>query len=465
MQKKYQLWMVLLMSVLMGCNSTQSNTDGNKPASKPGTISIKGVTHPNWSKNANIYEVNIRQYSKEGTFKAFEEHLPRLKKMGVDILWLMPVFPISEKNRKGSLGSYYAVKDYRDVNPEFGTMEDFEHLVDRAHKMGFKVILDWVANHTGWDNQMIYDHPDWYSHDSSGKMVSPFDWTDVADLNYDSEGLRDYMIGSLKFWVTEYDIDGYRCDVAGMVPTDFWDRAREELDEIKPVFMLAEAEQVDLHLKAFDMTYAWELHHIMNQIAKSEKDANDIENYLEKDKTKFPADSYRMNFITNHDENSWNGTVKERMGDSFRAFAVLTWTLPGMPLIYSGQEVGLDKRLEFFEKDEIVWEFDSPLIGFYTKLNSLKTKNRALWNGLTGGEFQRISTSDDKSIFAFIREKEGDQVFVVANLSPEQKKLKLNGVVPEGDFEELFTNQKTAFPNNTEMTLESWGYRVFVGEK
>jgi glycosidase len=293
-------------------------------------------------------------------------------------------------------------------------------------------------------------------------MVSPFNWTDVADLNYDSKELRNYMIESLKFWVREYDIDGYRCDAAGMVPTDFWNRARKELDEIKPVFMLAEAEQLDLHEKAFDMTYAWELHHIMNEIAKGEKDANDIEKYLKKDKIKYPADSYRMNFITNHDENSWNGTAKERMGDGVRAFAVLTWTLPGMPLIYSGQEVGLDKRLGFFEKDEINWNLNSPLIGFYTKLNNLKTKNPVLWNGISGGEFKRINTSDDKSILAFTREKEGDKVFVVVNLNPEQKTFSLKGADYEGGFEELFTNQKTKLSKNTEMTLEPWGYRVFL---
>ncbi|NOX46143.1 MAG: alpha-amylase [Chlorobi bacterium] len=448
--------------MLIACNSPQDGSTEKKTETTPGSGKTQKLVHPDWSKNANIYEVNIRQYSKEGTFKAFEEHLPRLKKMDVDILWLMPIFPISEKNRKGSLGSYYAVRDYRDVNPEFGTMDDFRDLVDHAHQLGFKVILDWVANHSGWDNQMIFDHPDWYTHDSLGKMVSPFDWTDVADLNYESEGLRDYMIGSLKFWVTEFDIDGYRCDVAGMVPTDFWERARKELDGIKPVFMLAEAEQRDLHEKAFDMTYAWELHHIMNDIAEGKKDANDIEAYIEKDKAGYPPDSYRMNFITNHDENSWNGTVKERMGDSFKAFAMLTYTLPGMPLVYSGQEIGLDKRLEFFEKDEIEWDFNSPLIGFYTKLNNLKTNNKALWNGLSGGDFQRVNTSDDKSVLAFVREKEGNKVFVIVNLGPDSKTFDLTGEKYEGGFMELFSKRKTTFSSNTEMTLEPWGFRVFI---
>ena len=459
MINKIQFLIILLMSILISCNRPIKQIE-HEPAKH--LEGAKQVKHPDWSINANIYEVNIRQYTQEGTFKAFEAHLPRLKEMGVDILWLMPVFPIGEEKRKGGLGSYYAVKDYQMVNPEFGSMEDFKTLVDKAHEMGFKVILDWVANHSAWDNQMVYDHPDWYTKDSIGNMVSPFDWTDVADLNYDNEGLRDYMIESLRFWVKEYDVDGYRCDVAGMVPTDFWNKARKELDEIKPVFMLAEAEQADLHENAFDMTYGWELHHIMNEIAQGKKNANDIEVYLKKDKAAYPPDSYRMNFITNHDENSWNGTVTERMGDAAAALAVLSYTLPGMPLIYSGQEVGLDKRLEFFEKDEINWNFDSYLIGFYSKLNKLKNRNKALWNGDSGGEFKRIKTSDDKSIFAFIREKEGDRVLVVVNLSPDSETFNLTGNDFSGDFIELFSTKELSLSAKDEMTLEPWGFRVFV---
>lgn len=454
--RKFYLLLMLLpvtgILFLISCNNQ------NKQKAEESETTESFVKHPDWSKNANIYEVNIRQYTKEGTFKAFEKHLPRLKEMGVDILWLMPIFPIGEKNRKGTMGSYYAVKDYMAVNPEFGTMEDFKDLVKKAHDMGFKVILDWVANHTAWDNQMIYEHPDWYTEDSTGKMVSPYDWTDVADLNYDSQGLRDYMMEALKFWVEQADIDGYRCDVAGMVPTDFWDRAREQLDNIKPVFMLAEAEQVDHHEKAFDMSYAWELHHIMNQIAKGEKNANDIEIYMEKQDTLYPANAYRMIFITNHDENSWNGTVNERMGEGAKAFAVLTYTLPGMPLIYSGQEVGLDKRLEFFEKDEIDWDFDSSLVKFYTNLNHLKSENKALWNGEYGGELKRIKTSDDESVFAFIREKEGNQIFVITNLTDKPVSVTLFGKDYSGIYIDVFSGEEKIFGNNAELEIKPWGF-------
>ena len=316
-----------LSLLIVSCNV---KTEQKSPESK--------VNSPEWSKNAVIYEVNVRQYTPEGTFNAFAAHLPRLKELGVDILWFMPITPIGELNRKGSLGSYYSVKDYRDVNPEFGTMEDFKNLVAQAHEQGMYVILDWVANHTAWDNYLVEQHPEWYAKNDNGEMISPFDWSDVVQLDYNQPGLRDYMADALKFWVTEANVDGFRCDVAEMVPTDFWNRARAELDQIKPVFMLAEAEVPEHHEYAFDMSYGWEFHHIMNNIAKGTMNADNIQEYLTKEAGRFPANAYRMQFITNHDENSWNGTVFERLGDAVETMAVLSYTIPGMPLIYSGQE-------------------------------------------------------------------------------------------------------------------------------
>jgi len=422
------------------------------------------VIHPEWSKNANIYEVNIRQYTHEGTFRAFQEHLPRLKEMGVDILWLMPIFPVGEKNRKGTLGSYYAVRDYKAVNPEFGTMDDFIELVKTAHDLGFKVILDWVANHSSWDNQWIIDHPEWYTKDSLGKMTSPFDWTDVADLNFDEKGLQEEMINALKFWISETDIDGYRCDVAGMVPTDFWERVRSELDKLKPVFMLAEAEQPDHHIRAFDMSYSWELHHIFNGIAKGKKNANDIESYFAKQDTLYPANAYRMNFITNHDENSWNGTEKERLGDAVNVFGILTYTLPGMPLIYSGQEVGLDRRLQFFEKDSIEWDLKSPLLAFYQSLSLIKKSNSALWNGLSGGKFERINTAYKKSVLAFIRQKEAYRVMVICNLSKDTLAVKIKVNDENTDFREIFSGEEKSFTDSTKVKLNPWQYYVYINK-
>lgn len=419
------------------------------------------VIHPEWSRTANIYEVNIRQYTPEGTFSAFEEHIPRLKKMGVDILWLMPVNPIGEKNRKGTLGSYYSIRDYTAVNPEFGTLDDLKSLVSRAHGQGMYVILDWVANHSSWDNPWITEHPGWYKKDSTGAIISPYDWTDVAQLDYGQKDLWVAMADAMKFWLVEADVDGFRCDVAGMVPLEFWDFVRPELDRIKPVFMLAEAEEPPHHFKAFDMSYAWELHHLMHQIAKGEKNALDLEAYFYKQDTLYPEDAYRMTFTTNHDENSWNGTEYEKFGSGALCFAVLTATLPGMPLIYSGQESANTRRLEFFEKDSIDWK-DFSLAPFYNSLLQLKHRNQALWNGTYGGRMERLNTGADSAIFAFYRYREGDQVLVITNLSDRVVKGVLNSKAVRGDYTELFTGNDLVLGRKHELRLKPWEYQVWV---
>jgi glycosidase len=419
------------------------------------------VTSVEWSKNAVIYEVNVRQFTPEGTFNAFAAHLPRLKELGVDILWFMPITPIGEINRKGSLGSYYSVKDYRGINPEFGTMEDFRNLVAQAHELGMYVILDWVANHTAWDNYLVEQHPEWYAKNENGEMISPFDWTDVVQLDYNQPGLRDYMVDALKFWVTEANVDGFRCDVAEMVPTDFWNRARAELDQIKPVFMLAEAEVPEHHEYAFDMSYGWEFHHIMNNIAKGTMNADNIKEYLTKEAGRFPANAYRMQFITNHDENSWNGTVFERLGDAVETMAVLSYTIPGMPLIYSGQEAGLDKRLLFFEKDEIDWT-NIRFQEFYTKLNKIKKDNPALWNGMHGGKIEIIDNTDSENIFSFIRELEGNKLLVLMNLSADEQQFILEGTDLAGDYMNAMTGDSIMLEDNQEVDFAAWEYLVLV---
>lgn len=446
---------VIILIGMLACNSPQRKAQVIKEPPQ------SFVVHPEWSRNATIYEVNVRQYTPEGTFKAFQEQIPRLKKMGVDILWLMPVNPIGMKNRKGTLGSYYSVKDYKGINPEFGTLDDFKQLVSKAHEQGMKVIIDWVANHSSWDNAWIKEHPDWYTRDSLGHMVSPFDWSDVADLNYDNPGLRDAMIDALKYWVSETDIDGFRCDVAGMVPIDFWDTARAELGRIKPVFMLAEAEEVPLQIRAFDMSYGWELHHILNSIAKGEKNANAIEEYQNKLDTLYPYDAYRMLFTSNHDENSWNGTEFERMGAGSVCMAVLTATLPGMPLVYTGQESAFNRRLRFFDKDTVDWK-DYRLEPFYKKLFDLKHAYQPLWNGKWGGRLERINTTADSSVFAFMREKEGDRVFVLTNLTDQVKEFKLIGRAFTGDYKEWFSEEKKAFKKNEVVRLKPWEYKIYI---
>ncbi len=420
------------------------------------------VEHAKWVYNATLYEVNIRQYTPEGTFAAFEEHLPRLKELGVKILWLMPIHPIGEKERKGTLGSYYSIKDYKGVNPEFGTMEDFKHLVNTAHDLGMKVILDWVANHTAHDNPLVDEHPDWYQRDSLGNPVSPYDWTDVIQLNYNNDELQDYMIDALEYWVEEANIDGYRCDVASMVPTDFWNRARKELDEIKPVFMLAEAEEIDLMEHAFDADYAWEFHHIMNDVAKGEKTVLDIEEYFQKELATYPKGTIKMHFTSNHDENSWAATEFTRLGDGVKTFAALTFVIPGMPLIYNGQEVGFDHMLEFFEKDEIDWTPNPEFTEFYKKLIELKKNNTAIWASKKGGDMFRVKTSNDVNILAFTRENENDKVFAIFNLSNLRQSINLKDNAYVGSYTELFSQEQKDFTEGASVELKPWEFFIYV---
>tara|TARA_R110000868_G_scaffold37111_10_gene131559 strand:- start:47519 stop:48895 length:1377 start_codon:yes stop_codon:yes gene_type:complete len=433
---------ILLSGLFIGSCSQQTPDTSNAPKS-----SI--VSHPEWSKNANIYEVNIRQYSPEGTFNAFKKDLPRLKEMGVKILWLMPIQPIGELNRKGTKGSYYSVKDYKAVNPEFGTKADFKALVDEAHEMGFKVILDWVANHSAWDNVWTVNK-DWYTLTDDGEFQPPVaDWSDVIDLNYDNPDMRSAMTDALVYWVKEFDIDGYRCDVAGMVPVDFWVNAHQEMDKVKNVFMLAEDGDPELLHEAFDMNYAWEYAHVIREIAAGEQSFEDLDNLFERDSERFPNNAYRMYFTSNHDENSWNGTDPGMYGPNFENFAVLSATVSGMPLIYNGQESVLDKQLEFFEKDEIEWK-EYAYEDFYKILLQLNTENEALWNGDKGGDFNRIESPEET--YAFSRKKDDHEVIVAINISGAPKSITIpvwssdtytKYGVSEGDFAPFGDNTYT----------------------
>ena len=425
------------------------------------TISAQKFSPPEWSYDKAIYEVNVRQYTVEGNFKAFEKHLPKLKELGADILWLMPIHPIGEKNRKGTLGSYYSVKDYKAVNPEFGTLEEFKSLVKMIHKMGMYVIIDWVANHTAWDNEWIIDNPEFYTTDSLNNIITPVpDWADVADLNYDNKELWAEMIDALKFWVEECDIDGYRCDVAGMVPIEFWIEARTELDKIKKVFMLAEWDTPEIHL-AFDMTYDWNLHHILNGIVKGDKTAVDLTQQLMKNENDFPINAFRMQFTSNHDENSWNGTEFERLGDGVKTFAVLTCVIPDMPLVYTGQEAGNTKRLSFFNKDTVEWK-DYELFNIYSKLFQLKKNNKALRNGDLGGEMTFIQSSNEENIFAFTRSSEGDKILAIFNLSDNSLEFELIGETLQGSYKNFFTGELESFVSKETFSLNPWEYRIYT---
>ena len=394
------------------------------------------MAHVAWSRNANIYEVNLRQFSKEGTIKAFATQLPRLKKMGVDILWLMPIQPIGEKNRKGSLGSYYAVKDYTAVNPEFGTMDELKALVKQAHGLGMHVILDWVANHSAWDNRWVSEHNDWYKKNDQGEIfpvtftegTEVEYWTDVVALDYGNKALWQGMSEAMAFWVREADVDGFRCDVAGLVPVPFWNHVRAELDKIKPVFMLAEWAEPALHERAFDMTYGWDLADTMKDVAKGKADAAALRRSFTQPAKAFPQHAYRMRFTNNHDFNSWQGSDTELWGKSFEAMAAIAATVPGMTMIYNGQESGLDKRLAFFEKDQIDWK-DYRYAAFYARLLKLKKDNPALWNGQYGGSMDIVDTGNDK-VFAYRRVLGKNVVNVTANVSDSVQHYRGKALAP-----------------------------------
>jgi glycosidase len=418
-------------------------------------------TAPAWARNATIYEVNVRQYTKAGTFRAFESQLPRLKSMGVDILWLMPIYPIGKEGRKGKLGSYYAVRDYRAVNPEFGTMADLKHLVQVAHEKGMRVILDWVPNHSAPDNPLTKLHPDWYTHDSLGHIVPPVpDWSDVADFNYDNKGLREYQIESMKFWLREANVDGFRCDVAMMVPLDYWKQCRLALDKVKKVFMLAEAEGPEFHRNGFDMTYGWEYMGLCNKIAKGEKTVKDLYQYFTDHATKYKPTDNVMYFTSNHDENSWNGTEYERLGEGAKAYAVISATIPGMPLVYTGQESMLNRRLAFFEKDSIKWG-DYPMTKFYSALLHLKQTNKALWVEDSTAALIPL-TDDNKNVFAFVRSRGDKQVVTIVNLSDKAADVRYTNDALLGKYKDIFNTKELDLNKQLTLTIRPWGYNVLV---
>ncbi|MEL6276622.1 MAG: alpha-amylase family glycosyl hydrolase, partial [Bacteroidota bacterium] len=394
---------VFLLLMIVALTSCQEKPTAITITPTPAPVKASSSA-PEWSKNVNIYEVNIRQTTSEGTFNAFtDQRMEEVASLGVDVLWLMPVYPISETKRKGTLGSYYAVSDFAKPNPEFGTEEDLQRLIDRAHELGMKVIFDFVPNHTGWDHVWLQDHKDWYTQDEEGNVIDPIDpstgeswgWTDVADLNHDNPEMRAAMINDLVYWLEEFDLDGYRMDVAHQVPDVFWAEATPKLRAANPdVFMLAEAEiPRQRNQQWFAMDYGWSFHHLINGIARGEESAEDIKEWYAKDAEAHQY-GWHMNFITNHDENSWSGTVEERMGDNWAPMAVLVSTIEGAPLIYSGQEAGLNRRLEFFEKDSIDFS-DKSRYPFYTALNELKHDNQALWNGAYGGKTTFIDYEGD----------------------------------------------------------------------
>lgn len=417
-----------------------------------------------WSHNTNIYEVNLRQYTPEGTLNAFAKELPRLKEMGVKTLWFMPITPIAQKNKKGSLGSYYACSDYTSINKEFGTADDFKNLVKKAHEMGFKVIVDWVANHTGWDHVWTKEHPDFYLKDSSTndfKIASGMD--DIIELDFSNPSLRKAMIDAMKFWVKEFNIDGFRCDLAFWVELPFWKEARKELDAIKPLFWLGEFDELDNpeYGEAFDASYTWTWMHRTKDFYQKQMPLDSLYTVLKK-YDDLGDSTMRAWFTTNHDENSWNGTEYEKYDEMVKALAVFSATWNGIPLLYSGQELPNKKRLQFFEKDTILWTGTNELNDFYKTLLNLHRSHPALRAGDPSVQTFRIKTTDSKNVFAYLRKKNNKEVLVVLNLSI-QNKLRFD-IIDEnvtGVFRNSFSGAANDFTKEISFEMQGWEFLVY----
>lgn len=416
---------------------------------------------PDWVGSTNIYEVNLRQYTREGTIAAFRAHLPRLKDMGVEVLWFMPIQPISSKNRKGSLGSYYACSSYVDVNPEFGTLDDFKSMVKEIHSLGMKVIIDWVANHTGWDHEWTQTNPDFYTKDHNGHFKPPVEtWEDVIHLNYMNGDLWKAMIQDMEFWVKECDIDGFRCDMAALVPLDFWAAARRHIDTHKTLFWYGEFDQwgEEAYGKVFDASYTWHWMHVAQEYYKHRWKLVSLDAALTGYNHKKPAHHLRSFFTSNHDENSWNGTEYEKYGNMTLPLAVFSSMWKGIPLIYSGQELPNQKRLLFFDKDEIVWKGKPALHDFYKKLLTLRKTHPVFQTSYHNVLTWRISTTDNHSVFAFARTNLSHHLVVLLNFSDQRVRIQLDDQRLKGSYTDLFSGKSVTLKELH--SLDPWGYVV-----
>ena len=422
-------------------------------------------THADWSYSAVLYEMNIRQLTPEGTLRAAEKKLEFLHSMGIDAIWMMPIYPIGEENRKGSLGSYYSIQDYCAVNPEFGTIEDFDSFVAKAHSLGMKILLDWVANHTARDAKWLKTKSaDWYEREADGTAKIPWDWSDTAKLNYANHDVWRGQIEAMRFWVEKHNIDGFRCDMAMLVPIEFWQQAAAVLHAVKPdIFMLAEAEELNLFDKAFDMCYAWEIHHMMCDIAKGERRVWDLRNTMYADRERYPNSAMKMMFTSNHDENSWSGSEFDRFGAAREVMTALTFVWEAaMPLLYTGQEVGYNHSFEFFERDYIPAEKyqeceDTEL---YRKLIALKHSQPALQAGERGGRTIEIENNAKDCLMTFVRELGDSRVVAIMNLSPYTIHANYNNGIYAGEYTNAITGEKVLLPVHLEQDIEPWGYTL-----
>ena len=414
-----------------------------------------------WIAQTNIYEVNIRQYTVEGTFNAFAKSLSRLKDMGVEVLWIMPIHPIGKINRKGTLGSYYSISDFKGVNPEFGTATDFKNLVKLVHESGMKIIMDWVANHAAWDHVWTKTHPEYFVRDDAGNFLPPYDWTDVIQIDHTGIAEQDAMIDAMKYWVTDFDIDGFRADLAHLTPLDFWKKARTAIEPLKQnLFWLAESEEINYH-EVFDATFTWEWMHRTENFYKGNTDLNSLYEVLAKYETAFPESAHRMYFTSNHDENTWNGTAIEKYGEMLKALTVFNCTWNGIPMIYSGEEMPNLKRLQFFEKDSIAWTDENRYHDFYKTLLTLRKNNPALRSADSSVTTFHIITEGSKNVMAYLRKTDFSEVLVFLNLSKETSGFTIKDLLVNGSYINVFNKTESYLMPDTFLKMQPWDYLVF----
>ena len=425
--------------------------------------------------SAVIYEANIRQYSKGGTFSEFTKDLPVLKELGVKIIWLMPINPISSTKSKGPLGSYYAVSDYKKVNPEFGTEEDFRTLVKKAHDLGIYVILDWVPGHTGWDHIWIKEHPEFYLKNDKGEITDPINhttgkswgWTDVADLDYNNKRMKKAMSNAMKYWIEEFDIDGYRVDQAYAVPESFFNKTFKLLRALKPIFLLAETDiehpgGINLVSK-FDASYH-SGNYFLKQIAQGNMTVNEFENHLNSVLEKHKDENIILNYTSTHDVNSWQGTSEELYGNAYEMLTAFTYIFPGMPLIYSGQEYDLNKRLLFFEKDFFPKK-KGKTITFLQKLGKLKNTNKALNTGVGGADYHSLTElvkmkyGKENQIFAFERSNSKNKVIFIANMSKNYAQFTMDY---NGAFKTFSDGNLKLMSDSYEYVMKPWEFWILL---
>ena len=425
------------------------------------------MKNPEWSYSAVLYELNVRQFTEAGTLRAAAERLPFLRSIGIDAVWLMPIYPIGIEGRKGELGSYYSIRDYMAVNEEFGTADDLRHFITTAHSLGMRVLLDWVANHTARDARWIEERPsEWYERDENGVPLVPWDWSDTAKLNYANHDVWLGQIEAMSYWVKEFGVDGFRCDMAMLVPIEFWQEVAAALRAIRSdIFLLAEAEEDNLFDRAFNMSYQWNVHHIMCDIARGGRRVWDLRNAIHGERAKYPKWAMRMSFTSNHDENSWNGSEQSRFGRSLEVMTALTFLMPStMPLIYTGQEVGYDHSFEFFRRDAIPdGEYkECRTTELYRRLCALKHKEAALLAGERGGEMIEIENNAKDCMLSFVREVRGSRVVAILNLSPYTIHADFHTGIYAGAYRNALTGERVVLNEHVERDIMPWGYQILV---